>query len=46
MLLLFMEEQQAYWVLSVICEEFFAESYTLDMGKIVILSRIACCPSR
>ena len=32
MLLLFMEEQQAYWVLSVICEEFFAESYTLDMA--------------
>ena len=44
MLLLFMEEQQAYWVLSVICEEFFAESYTL--GKMVILSRFACCPSR
>eukprot|EP01048_Picozoa_sp_COSAG05_P017543 COSAG05_NODE_2409_length_3097_cov_1.318546_3_plen_126_part_01 len=32
MLLLFMTEEQAFWCLAVICEEYFAESYTLDMA--------------
>eukprot|EP01043_Picozoa_sp_COSAG02_P027117 COSAG02_NODE_1584_length_11821_cov_11.601604_6_plen_620_part_00 len=32
MMLLFMGEEEAYWLLSVICEDYFSESYTLDMA--------------
>ena len=32
MMLVFMDEEEAFWLLSVICEDYFAESYTLDMA--------------
>jgi hypothetical protein len=27
-----MGEEEAFWLLSVICEDYFSESYTLDMA--------------
>ena len=43
--LLFMGEEEAFWLLSVVCEDYFSESYTLDMaGKQNASSFFECFP--